>query len=377
MTRDRKILYVLAAAVTAGLLPIVLFVRSGGRVLAAAWLTLLAAAICLLVKKRRALSVNRKMVLLLTATFMLLYLTVFYLSGLYFGFVKTAVPFNFKSLITYILPILLILSASEIIRRVLLMQESTVASALAFLCCLLADLTVIGGLRNIRTFSILMDTISLTLLPAVTTGILCQFVSARHGALPPIVYRAMLTLAPYLIPVTPAIPNALTAFITLLLPLVLLLFLRTLYEKRQKRATVSPHAKRLGYISAGIGILLGAGLILLISCQFRFGTVVIATGSMTGELNVGDAIIYERYDDQIITEGTIVVFEKDRSLIVHRVVEIERINGQNRYYTKGDANEDIDLGYITDSNIKGITNFKVSYIGYPSLWLHRIFENRT
>ena len=375
MTRDRKILYVLAAAVTAGLLPIVLFAGCGSRVAAAIWLSILAAAVCLLVKKRRALSLQRQTVLLLTTAFVLLYFTLFYLSGLRFGFVKTTVPFHFQSLTNRILPILLIITASEIIRCILLMQESNAVSALAFLCCLLADLAVIGGVRGISSASALMDTVGMTLLPAVTAGILCQFVSARHGALSPITYRASLALVSYLIPITPALPDALKSFVLLLLPLVLLLFLRALYEKKQRRALASPHAKRLGYIFTAIGILLGTGLILLISCRFRYGTLVIATGSMTGELNIGDAIVYERYDDQIIREGTVIVFEKSNSLVVHRVVEIERINGQNRYYTKGDANESRDLGYITDSNIKGITSFKLSYIGYPTLWLHRLFEN--
>ena len=375
MTRDKKILYALATLAVAGLLPIVLFAAGGGRTLAAVWLTAMTAAVLLLIRKRSAPSINRKTVLLLTVTFMLLYFTVFYLSGLRFGFAKTTVPFNLQTLIKRILPILLIIISSEIIRRILLMQESAVASALAFLACLLSELAIAGGLHDIATLNTMMDMVGLTLFPAITAGILCQFISARHSALPPIAYRSLLILTPYFIPIAPAIPDALRSFIVLLLPLVLLLFLRALYEKPKKRATASPHAKRLGYISAAIGILLSTGFILLISCQFRFGTIVIATGSMTGELNIGDAIIYERYDDQLIKEGTVIVFEKDRSLIIHRVVEIEHINGQTRYYTKGDANEDRDLGFVTDSNIKGITNFKISYIGYPSLWMHRIFEN--
>ena len=35
------------------------------------------------------------------------------------------------------------------------------------------------------------------------------------------------------------------------------------------------------------------------------------------------------------------------------LADIKIINGETRYYTKGDANEDLDAGYITDSNITG------------------------
>ena len=181
-------------------------------------------------------------------------------------------------------------------------------------------------------------------------------------------------LIPRLLPVAPNVPDALVAFATLLLPLLWLLFLRALYEKRIKRATASPGAKRLAVISAAVGLCLAAGLIALISCQFRYGTVVIATGSMTGELNVGDAIVYEQYRGQAVSEGSIIVFRRNQSLIVHRVVEIAHINGETRYYTKGDANESRDTGFITAADIVGITDFKISYIGYPSVWMRRLFE---
>ena len=115
-------------------------------------------------------------------------------------------------------------------------------------------------------------------------------------------------------------------------------------------------------------------VVMLISCKFRFGALVIGSESMTGELNVGDTVIYERYDGEIIEEGQVIVFEKDKVAVIHRVVGIERINGVTRYYTKGDANDGLDTGYRTSSDIIGITKFKVSYIGYPTLWLRSLFE---
>jgi len=113
---------------------------------------------------------------------------------------------------------------------------------------------------------------------------------------------------------------------------------------------------------------------MLISCQFRFGALVIATDSMTGEINKGDVIIYEQYDDQEIREGQIIVFSQQTNKIIHRVVRIEEIGGEVRYYTKGDANYAEDPGYRTEADIVGLTDLKVAYIGYPTLWLHELLE---
>jgi signal peptidase len=117
-------------------------------------------------------------------------------------------------------------------------------------------------------------------------------------------------------------------------------------------------------------------LVMIVSNKFRFGSIVIATPSMEGEINVGDMIIYERIDsDDVVSVGQVIVYEKDDIIIVHRVDEVEYIDGVLRYYTKGDANENRDSGYITRDNIIGITDFKVAYVGYPTLWLLELFEN--
>jgi signal peptidase I len=64
-----------------------------------------------------------------------------------------------------------------------------------------------------------------------------------------------------------------------------------------------------------------------------------------------------------------------KNRIVHRVVRIENINGEVRYYTKGDFNETEDSGYRTESDIVGLTDLKIAYIGYPTLWLHEFISN--
>jgi signal peptidase len=113
---------------------------------------------------------------------------------------------------------------------------------------------------------------------------------------------------------------------------------------------------------------------MLISCQFRFGAVVIASPSMTGEINKGDTIIYESYEHcEGADVGDVIVFEKNPGKrVVHRIVEETVVDGELRYITKGDANEDIDAGYVTDAQIVGKVRLKLLYVGYLSLWLYEI-----
>ena len=128
-------------------------------------------------------------------------------------------------------------------------------------------------------------------------------------------------------------------------------------------------------VTTGILVIVMFSIVLLISGQFRYRLIVIATPSMTGSINEGDAIIYEDYDGQPIEEETVVVFTtNEKNLIVHRVVDIKQENGIIYYTTKGDANDSADAGYITEENLRGVVLFKLPYIGQVSLWLRDLFK---
>jgi len=113
---------------------------------------------------------------------------------------------------------------------------------------------------------------------------------------------------------------------------------------------------------------------MLVSCQFRFFAIVIGSESMTGEINKGDVVVCEKYDGDELFENQIIVFENNGVRVVHRIVEIEHVDGELRIYTKGDANDNEDNGYRTPEDVFGVVHLKISYIGYPTLWVREIFS---
>jgi signal peptidase len=150
-------------------------------------------------------------------------------------------------------------------------------------------------------------------------------------------------------------------------------FISGLYEKK-RRFAVANKKNKLSYIAVGITTVVIVSVAMLISCQFKYGALVIATGSMTGEINVGDMAIYESYDDQEIEIGQVIVFKKRSSKVVHRVVKKENVDGIVRYYTKGDIYEELDEGYVLKEDIIGLARVRVPYVGYPTIWLRELFD---
>jgi signal peptidase len=218
-----------------------------------------------------------------------------------------------------------------------------------------------------------MDLVGLTLFPAISANIYYHYTSKRYGMFPSTVLRTVITLYVYFIPNITGISNAMSACLKLFLPLGVLAFVSALYEKGKKNAI--RRGQKLSTVTMIFAVLTVTFVAMLISCQFRFGALVIATESMTGEINKGDMIIYEQYDDQPIEVGQVIVFtQNNQNRIVHRVIKIETVNGEKRYYTQGDANPAPDDAYRTEADIIGLTDLKLAYVGYPTLWLKELLE---
>ena len=81
----------------------------------------------------------------------------------------------------------------------------------------------------------------------------------------------------------------------MLYPYLIYLFLENTYSKRVKGITRKE--KKQTIISNSILCVVIISAIMLISCQFRFGILVIGSESMTGTINVGDAVVYEQYEE--------------------------------------------------------------------------------
>ena len=370
MYRDRKIVYLIASGLFVALLG-AFFFPAGARQLAALLMSIAAVAAILLVRKRTAPSQFRGQVTLILSVSAVLYIVLLYLAGLEFGFFPS-LAFSLATVWGRILPTVLAVVATELYRRVMVAQESRAASILSYLAAVVAEVLVFGDLAGLRTFNLLMELVGVTLLPALTGNLLYHYVARRYGAAPNLVFRLAIALYPYIFRVVPTVPGAILSFARLLVPLLLLAFVDVLFEKKPRYALKRP--SKLGVVSVLLTLLLMTLTVMLISCQFRYGVIVIASESMEDELRRGDAVIYEQYGGETLEVGEVILFEAYRQTTVHRIVEVKRINSETRYYTRGDANEANDPGYITAGDIIGVCRLKLPYMGAPTLWLRSILS---
>ena len=324
-----------------------------------------------IVLKRNIISLHYKQVTILMGLLSVVFLLIYYLLGFYFGYVKSLVTFNLWTLLLMIIPTSVIIIVSEIIRSIFMSEKSIISKILTTTFLILIDLTLYTTINQLTTFKGFVDVIGFSLLASIANNLLWNYTSVRFGYRPSIIFRLIITLYEFIIPVVPNVFMYFRCFLRIVYPYIIYLILEVLYAK--KDFIVSAKDKKRDNIISAILLIMMILMIMLISCEFKYGLLVIGTGSMAGTIDIGDVVVYERYDNQNVKEQQIIIFERDEIRVVHRVVDIKDVNGVRRYYTKGDANKQNDSGYLTQDDIFGVVKFKVKYIGYPTLILRDFF----
>ena len=98
---------------------------------------------------------------------------------------------------------------------------------------------------------------------------------------------------------------------------------------------------------------------------FGYSMLIVASPSMTGVIEAGDAIIIKNSDSYAVGD-VITYFPEDESFsVTHRIVRMEG----DKFYTKGDANQSEDSDPVLIEQIVGKVAVKLDKVGYFIEWL--------
>jgi signal peptidase len=116
--------------------------------------------------------------------------------------------------------------------------------------------------------------------------------------------------------------------------------------------------------------------ILQIALNTETPMVVVISDSMAPNINKGDLLFIQGKDPEDIEVGDVIVFDADglwsgapEEPIVHRVVDIRKVDDDWEFRTKGDANNDKDEEWIPEKRIKGVVIGRIPYIGWVKIVL--------
>ena len=112
-------------------------------------------------------------------------------------------------------------------------------------------------------------------------------------------------------------------------------------------------------------------MIYFYSGYFRYYAIAIASGSMSPKIKKGDVVIVDQeYSYKDLEKGQVIAYQRNNVIVVHRIEKKVHFGDSYVYYTKGDANDNVDDFVIEEDMMIGTVKYKISYIGYPTIWIN-------
>lgn len=307
---------------------------------------------------------------------LLIFFIIYYLLGLKIGFYKIENYLTLYGMKTFIIPLILKIVLGEILRYAMVRKCGDNKLFLFLTVALFTLLDITNGLyfADLNTNYHKFIFVATIFLPSVMNNTLCTYLTCVSGYKPVIFYLFIINLYKYLIPIVPNLNNYLYSIVFFLLPIVLLFRIYNYLDKEKDKFNEAKgkHGKYRFLVSIPLFIFL-IFLIGFTSGYFKYYGVAIASGSMRPNINIGDIVVIEKLNQDDIKNlkvGEVLAYKYHDVMMVHRIVDIKSDKNKVYFYTKGDANKDIDGYPISIDMIIGKVNTKIPYLGLPTVWLN-------
>lgn len=317
-------------------------------------------------------NLNKKKFILLILVLSIIHVLLLYFIGIWTGFYKNMNHFSLTRLCNTILPYMIIIVCSEIIRQIFVQKKTKRNIVIVTMALILAEVITYLSQYGISTLNETLILIGYVALPAISSNILCNYIVKRYGLLPNISYRIITSIYIYIFSILPDIYMFFQSIYRILYPYLIYIILDRYFENKQFEKVAKN--KKANLTLFFMSVILAIAFVMLISCQFKYGILVVGSSSMAGTIDKGDAIVFEQYTNQHLEKGQIIVFVKDNVKTIHCIENIQIKNNETIYYTKGTNNLQQDEGYRTDDDIIGVVKFKIVAIGWPTIWFNELFH---
>ena len=243
---------------------------------------------------------NKDIILSILIYIAIYYITT-YLLGLFIGFSRNIYSINMTNLINNIVPLIILIPIAEIYRYIInnKIKNNYWLLSLSVLAFSMIDVTFTLSAINFNDFYSILKTFGLFILPSIAKNFMLTYISFKVSYKPNIIYRYLIEIPKYILPIIPNFGAYIESVIYFTFPILVFIMIYNNFKKREKVIISSKKNKRSKIIYT-IAILLIVIMVGLTSGYFKYQAIVIATGSMTPNINKGDIVIVEKLNEKEI-----------------------------------------------------------------------------
>lgn len=290
----------------------------------------------------------------------LIYLMIYYLLGLIFGYSKNPYAITYSGIIINLFSIILVIILKEYLRNIFIGKVSFI---FLFICFIVFDINfnVIGQLNS---FENILNIIGQDFIPIISINLFSFYLCKKGGFIPSSIYQTIINLVILMVSIIPNYEWIINTLFDIMFPLFTYLVIQHRIDKKEKNISKDQAEKFnlpkwiVTFVVIIVFILFGIG-------AFPLKPVVILTGSMQPSINPGDMLIIEKTDIRNLKVGDVIQYKRKDYSVVHRIVNIV-YDKEIKLILKGDNNNAADKDFVREDQIIGIMKYKIPYIGYPT-----------
>lgn len=310
--------------------------------------------------------------------FTLLYLVLYYMSGLILGYNKSPYLFTFLGISKNILAFVVVACLQEYVRGILVSYSSKKSYIIIIITAIfiLMDINWISFIKLFKSGGEeLFKYICSNLLPLTIKNIAYTYIVYYVGYFGSIINRCTVLLFSILSPVIPNFDWFFDGLIQIIFYASIMLAVN--YEVVSKNLNISKtRIKKESPLRQIPLAIISLIFILFIVGVFKYRPIAVMSNSMVPVFSKGAVVIVEKIDENNIKNlkvGDIIEYSTDKKVVLHRIIEIVD-EEKNTYITKGDNNKAKDKNPVYVGQIRGIVRCYIPYIGYPSVWFSNIIQ---
>lgn len=296
------------------------------------------------------------------------------LAGLWLGFVRTPYARQIGALLGNLLYAGTMLAGMEISRAYLMVafgrRRPWLALGLAavFFAWLSLPAGFWGSLQGAQTA---VPAVGATLLPALFQNLLAALLALLGGPIASIAYRGAPLVFEWLSPLLPNLGWLASAALGILTPLFGFLFIYNRFAVQQDGQSKEQPGEGQPLISWLLVAVISLGLLGLNQGVFGVNSTLVASGSMTPRLRVGDVVITQQVPAERVRVNDIIRYSDRGVKIIHRVVAIQKNGDGLIFITRGDANN-ADDPPVPEKALDGKVILTVPKIGWVTIGVRRL-----
>ncbi len=299
------------------------------------------------------------------------------IGGLFSSFGQSPYSFTPLGIITNLIFVGSILVGTELSRAWLVNRLGKYHTFLALVFVALLYTLLSFPLARITGLSLTLESVTFmnsALLPALAENLLASLLALLAGPLAAIAYRGTLQAFWWFSPILPNLPWVFQGLIGTMVPILGFVVVQGFYTSKTERHRPRGRAKEGSFPVSWLITTIVAVVIIWFSIGlFPFHPALVGSGSMRPAMDVGDVVIIVKTSADAVEEGDIIQFRQGSITVMHRVVEIQEVDGATIFITQGDANNAPDSGPVIPENVVGKAIFTVPKIGWVAIVIKQFF----